>query len=329
VILLLSNERDLTTDYIVLQLQKRGVPYFRLNSERLASGKLIARPCIGRFGWRVEFDDSGLDLADVAAAYFRRPGSPILPNIVDDHAERRYCEQEWGSVLRSIYSALGDRWLNAPARIAVAEDKPLQLARAADVGLRIPETLITNDPAAAKHFIAGGASIAKPLYSGLLEDDSGEARDRVIFTNRISEPEAFPAAAYEAAPVILQREIPKALDIRATVVGERVFAAGIDSQIREQTSVDWRRGSDPSLPHSVHELPADMARMCVSLVERLGLRFAAIDLVLDQEGVYWFLEANPNGQWAWIESRTGLTISSAIVDELLAIASTIDRGRMP
>jgi len=56
-------------------------------------------------------------------------------------------------------------------------------------------------------------------------------------------------------------------------------------------------------------------------VRLLGLRFAAIDLVLDQTGEYWFLEANPNGQWAWIESRTGLPISSAIVDELLAISA--------
>jgi glutathione synthase/RimK-type ligase-like ATP-grasp enzyme len=59
---------------------------------------------------------------------------------------------------------------------------------------------------------------------------------------------------------------------------------------------------------------------CILLAARLGLRFAAIDLILDRTGEYWFLEANPNGQWAWIESRTGLAISSAIVDELCVIS---------
>jgi hypothetical protein len=30
----------------------------------------------------------------------------------------------------------------------------------------------------------------------------------------------------------------------------------------------------------------------------------------------WFLEANPNGQGAWIENETGLPIAAAIADAL-------------
>jgi glutathione synthase/RimK-type ligase-like ATP-grasp enzyme len=188
------------------------------------------------------------------------------------------------------------------------------------VGLQIPETVITNDASVALNFISAGPTIAKTLYSAVLEGDEGAKSERVIFTNRISN-RSFPLAAIEAAPVIFQREIPKALDIRVTVVGERVFAAGIASQVREETSVDWRRGSHPDLPHAIHNLPSKIAERCVAIVRSLGLRFAAIDLVLDPHGAYWFLEANPNGQWAWIENRTGLQIASAIVDELYSISS--------
>jgi hypothetical protein len=52
-----------------------------------------------------------------------------------------------------------------------------------------------------------------------------------------------------------------------------------------------------------------------------NLRFSAIDLVLDPSGDYWFLELNPNGQWAWIEARTGLPISEAITNELVRISN--------
>ena len=48
--------------------------------------------------------------------------------------------------------------------------------------------------------------------------------------------------------------------------------------------------------------------------ERLG--FGAIDLIQDRDGAHWFLEINPNGQWAWIETRTGQPIATAIVDWL-------------
>ena len=37
-ILVLTNERDLTTDYVVMELRRRGVPYTRLNSERFSDG---------------------------------------------------------------------------------------------------------------------------------------------------------------------------------------------------------------------------------------------------------------------------------------------------
>jgi glutathione synthase/RimK-type ligase-like ATP-grasp enzyme len=70
------------------------------------------------------------------------------------------------------------------------------------------------------------------------------------------------------------------------------------------------------------ELPVDVASACISVTRDLGLRFAAIDLIEDPDGRFWFLEANPNGQWAWIEQRTGAPVSAAIVDALCAGSST-------
>jgi D-alanine-D-alanine ligase-like ATP-grasp enzyme len=46
------------------------------------------------------------------------------------------------------------------------------------------------------------------------------------------------------------------------------------------------------------------------------LRFAALDFIVTPDGEYVFLEANPNGQWAWIEHETGLPIAAAIADAL-------------
>jgi glutathione synthase/RimK-type ligase-like ATP-grasp enzyme len=318
-ILLVSNERDITTDYVVLELKKRGASYFRLNSERLPDGRVFCRWQSGRPHWEIVLEGRSFVTSDVLAGYFRRPGAPLANADIADAVERRYCSDEWSAVLRSIYTAVDDRWLNAPRGIARAEDKALQLAAAHEIGFQVPETLITNDFDRADRFIRKGLTVGKAFHSSFLDEADGES-GRVIFTTRIDDKKLPTRETLRLAPVILQKEVSKTYDVRVTVVGSRVFAATIDSQIKPETTVDWRRTSAPDLPHARHELPVDIAAKCVSLAGILGLRFAAIDLVLDGAGCYWFLEANPNGQWAWVESRTGLPIAAAIVDELTSIS---------
>lgn len=317
-ILIVTNERDLTSDYVVIELRRRGLPFHRLNSERLSNAKVSFDPRRGEHGWIVELNGIVLDFAKVGAAYFRRPGTPSAPETVKNGAAKRYCEVEWGAALASALNSLGKRWLNSPFAILTAENKPRQLSMACDLGFAVPETLITNDLRQARDFLSEGASIAKPLREALL-DEGGE--ERVIFTNCVGELVEADEERITAAPVIFQREIRKLSDIRATVVGDVVYAAEILSQGHEETKTDWRRGSNPDLPHRPHELPSDLQRKCVRLVQALGLRFGAIDLVLDQDGSYWFLEINPNGQWAWIENRTGMPLTQAIVNELERIAT--------
>jgi len=186
------------------------------------------------------------------------------------------------------------------------------------VGFAVPETLISNSFDEIRQFATGRTVIGKPLRQALTGSSGTE---QVIYTTRLPEIAEPDRQAIRSVPAIYQTEIAKQRDLRVTVVGERVFAVAIDSQSRSETVTDWRRGSVPDLAHEIIELPADIKVLCVSLVQQLDLRFGAIDLVLDAEGRYWFLECNPNGQWAWIENRTGAPISSAIVDELERVGS--------
>jgi hypothetical protein len=49
----------------------------------------------------------------------------------------------------------------------------------------------------------------------------------------------------------------------------------------------------------------------------MSLRFAGIDLVLDESAGYWFIELNPNGEWAWLQAA-GLPIAELIAHELVS-----------
>jgi len=316
-IALFTNQRDLTTDFIVLELQRRSAPYVRINTETLPVGA-AALGFRTRDDWRLTLGDSRIDGSDIRAAYFRRPGTPSVDNGVRDSGERAYCVGEWSAILKTIYSRLEGRWLSAPEDIMLAEDKPRQLLIARGLGFSVPETLVTNAIDEAKAFLAGPPAIAKPLREALLKGDE----ERVIFTSRVQQLSDRDARAFAAAPMILQREIPKRADLRVTVVGRRVFATAISSQAHAETTVDWRRGGPFDLTHVPFDLPGELELRCIDLVAALGLGFGAIDLVWGQDDRFWFLEINPNGQWAWIENRTGQPIAAAIVDELERISGS-------
>lgn len=314
-ILLVTNKQDFTTDFLVLELQRRGAPYLRLNTETLPEAEVRLGFASIR-DWSIDFGDRQVRGDEIRAAYFRRPGGPEIDGAVQDEGERAYCSGEWSAVLKTLYSRLTPCWLSAPSAIAIAEDKPRQLLTALEAGFQIPDTLVTNAFGPAIQFLEGPPTIAKPLREARLDGDT----ESIIFTSRVERLSARDARAFKASPMILQREVPKRADVRVTVVRDRVFAVAIRSQANEETIVDWRRGAVVDLAHEVIDLPEPIAAQCVAIVRALNLGFGAIDLVWDQDGVFWFLEINPNGQWAWIEKRTGLPIAAALADALLEIA---------
>lgn len=310
-ILLVTNRRDITTDYVVAELQRRETPYFRLNTEQLPEALCTISPS-SRRGWSIEIDGRHVSGKQITAAYFRRPGAPSIPAAVGDAGERAYVEAEWSSFLKSLYTRLDGVWLNSPTDIWLAEDKPKQLLLAHEIGFNVPEATITNNIDSARQVVQLAPAIGKPLRQALL----GGEQERVIFTTRLDMLKDTDAPAIALTPFIVQREIRKKYDVRVTAVGDRFFAAAIWSQECSETEVDWRQGSRPDLRHERIELPEVIQEQCKELLRRLNLRYGAIDFICDEAGRLWFLEINPNGQWAWIENLTGYCIAEAIVDEL-------------
>ena len=311
-ILLLTNRRDLTTDYLVRELSRRQLSFARLNTDSLTEHHFVLNPVHQEF--EINSPSLHLRIEDVSVAYFRRPHIPFPDPSIG--AYRSYVWTEWNTFLKALCTMLGDRWFNHPNSIVLAEDKVRQLGLANQIGFSVPETIITNDLNAAKELQTRFALIAKPLRQALVGD---EDRSSVLFTSRIDELSDDDLVSVAACPTVFQRRIIKEVDLRVTVVGSKVFAVAIHSQETEETKVDWRRGSNPGLRHEITTLPDEVAGMCVQLVRLQGLRFGAIDLVRDKDGKIWFLECNPNGQWAWIENRTGLPISECIASEMLKV----------
>lgn len=297
-----TGELDVTADAVISELRRRGVPVFRCDPAAFPAAMRLGARFGARWTGHLRTDRWVLDIADVACAWWRRPTLMTVPADVPDG---EWVRREAVAGLRGLLAVLP--WLNHPDDIRAAEHKPLQLATAAQVGLTVPPTLITNDPGEARAFAeAYGPVVYKPLTSGVLDGE------RVIYAGPVD-----PATLDESVTVtahLFQQQVPKAHELRVTVVDGNVFAARIDA-LSERGRRDWR--SDyRNLRYAADRLPDEVSDQVRRFLRLHRLRFAALDFIVTPGGKHVFLEANPNGQWAWIESETGLPIASAIADAL-------------
>ena len=229
---------------------------------------------------------------------------------------REWAEREAREALEAVWRTHDGVWVNRPELNQLASVKPEQLKRAERLGFAVPETLVTNDPAAARPFLAARANaIAKPLYSGRVPVDDD---DHIFFTSLLDDEARQAAAELGPEPYLLQEHVEKRYDVRVTVIGDDVFAVRIASQESDEGRVDWRKAPLGTLAHTVEPLPDEVAARCLALTGDYGLAFAAIDLALSVAGEYVFFEVNPNGQWVWVEQLTGLPLRARLADLLLS-----------
>lgn len=309
--LLITNKRDITSDFIVAEMNHRNMDVTRWNTEDICDYKLTIFPNENRF--KLSHVDFTLDSDDIDSAYYRRPGPPEIPEYITDRNERIHCSLQWDATLKGAYEIIDRCFLNSPSAIATAESKVRQLLAARRIGFRVPDTIVSNCPNQIRQLGKNNHTVSKCISRSLIEGNN----ERVIFTEITPNITDENNKEIEASPFITQSLVKKTYDIRATVVGHRVFAARIHSQDDPETQIDWRKGTNVSMKQELIELDQKTERMCIDLVQQLNLTFGAIDLILDEKGEIWFLECNPNGQWAWIEHRTGANVSAAIVDALI------------
>lgn len=313
-VLVITNKSDITSDFVILRLKEERVPFYRFNTDELTKSVFVSLNfSSGEFLLFDSYLNKYIDLSSFTSVYYRRPELPEIESSRLSDGEFKFIVSEILFSLEGVYKVLENAfWISDPYAIRQAENKPYQLLVAKSLRLNIPGSLITNDPILFNKFVSSGEKIIKPIKSGLIEDGID---DKIIFTSLVSTNE-INDEQIKPCPQFVQEHIIKFADIRATVVGNKIFTARIDSQQYSETKIDWRRGEN-SLNHSTIVLPKELNEKLIQLVKYFNLQFGAIDLIQDVNGEFHFLEINPNGQWAWIEKQTGMKISDEIVNLLV------------
>ena len=318
VVLLLTHSGDFyTVDLVSQALARQGVRPIRFNTDLFPSSvKLSTRAGDERAAHLFTETGEQISAAEVRAVWARKLWSPRMSDDLDERY-RAMCVSESAAALEGFFDALHNaRWINDLDRQRDAENKQRQLRLAARAGLRVPRTLVTNDPAAARQFFAEteGETVAKllrPLTVSMNADQS------FVYTNRIREADLAKAETLRHSPMVFQELIPKAYELRVACVAGEFFAGALDASGTSRGHIDWRRAAPEECRWQKAELPTEVAKGLQVLMSELGLVFGAVDLICTPSGEHVFLEVNPGGEWGMLERDLGLPISEAIAEALL------------
>jgi hypothetical protein len=294
-VLILANLHDFPTDRVCVELDKLGVRYVRLNRETLSEAALRLDPVAPRLQIALEGRRWSVD-ETLKAVWWRQPtflrNTPHQPLSLDEQLDR----SQWPAFLRGLMLFDEALWINDPAATYRAECKPWQLRQAARLGFETPPTLITNDPEAPVPAQLGKTVAVKSVDTVLLREG-----DRQFFAyTQLLDWSICATPALRAAPVLAQAVIAPKLDLRVTVLGDRVWAVAVEAD-GVGVEGDWRLRKKDQLAYPAFMLPAEVAERCVALVAQMGLVYGAIDLAL-REGRFVFIEINPTGEWGWLDT---------------------------
>lgn len=322
-ILIVSKPGEPHGDLVYERLHERGAAVMRLDNADFPVNAAISLTynLVGHARYTVRTDEGSIDLEQVGAIMYWRPEPPIPHERISDPRLRAFIAEEWRGVVADMWHGLPAAWLpGRPVVVQTGQHKASQLRIAGELGFELPPTLISNNPDDFLDFYrAHGGRIISKLAGFALFKMVGETFAR--YTEPVTPRDVANADAVRYVPMIYQAYVPKQVELRITVVGDRVFPAEIHSQASHHTRHDWRHYDMFATRYAPHDLPREVEQRCVQLVERMGLTYGAIDMIVTPDGRYVFLEINPAGLYLWIEETTGLPITDAICDLLTARAA--------
>lgn len=317
VLIITRSDDNACIETVSRALEERGATAVRLDSDLYPTHVQLSCEYRGGGSRRILKTGKGaFDLNEVTAVWYRRfhAGGALPPELGDTHSASI---QESRRTLFGTIAALPCFHMDPLESVRRTDHKELQTRWAAELGLPTARTLFSNDPREVRAFFAAvdGRMVTKMQHSFAIYRQGIE---NVVFTNVVEPRDLEDLSGLRYCPMTFQEHVEKELELRVTVVGQRVMSASIDSQRRRETAVDWRRDGVGLMDEwRPYELPAGVEKRLLALTARFGLNYAACDFIVTPEGRHVFLEINAVGEFFWLDRSPGLPISETIAQVLL------------
>lgn len=314
VILLTHSDDYYNVDLIANELSNLNYESIRINTDEFPS-KLKLTSCFinNNLNYILHSSDMSLNLKDVRAVWNRHIGIPNISKDIDTKYKETSQKESYASLIGFLDGLAHAKWIDRLDLVNKAENKPYQLRVASEVGLKYPSTLITNNPEQVKQFYYSlkGNIICKMLTALTFSMNSPK---QFVYTQLVVKDDLNNLESLSLCPMIFQEYIPPKYELRIAYVDGKFFYGKIET---DGSSPDWRKPTQKTLKwkkvlkHPVNE------NILHNFMQKLQLKFGAIDIIVSQKNQPYFLEVNPCGEWGMLERFLKLPISKYLAKALV------------
>ena len=279
--------------------------YLRINRDEFNEYKIVWDINCGKLVISIDEEQYIID-DSLKAIYYRAP--VYIRYYAKSTREEQLYKSQWMAFIKNLMYFDKAFWINNPSATYKAENKMLQLKYAKEVGFVIPKTRVINSMCT--ELADNKNYVIKSIDTLLLRYEHKEA----FFYTNILNGRDINSSELAFAPIVVQEFLNPKIDIRVTVVGRKVYAAQI---LKAGNGIygDWRKQKD-DVEFKKYNLPLDIEHKCVVMLEKLNLSYGGIDLAI-ANGMIYFIEINPTGEWAWLIENPGFDIDKELTKLLV------------
>lgn len=217
--------------------------------------------------------------------------------------QKAYLQMEVDTLLDYIYAKINEKSFGYLSQKPLNKLKQLSLAN--KCGLKIPKTFITNSKIKVEEAL-GNSFITKAIQENLVYQDSTQ-----ILYQRVEQISSSELSK-KFFPSFFQENVNKVLELRSFFFNDKFYTIAFTSK---GGSIDMRDNYN-FMDYYKYTLPKNIENKLHFLITELNLFSGSIDLLLDNNGNYIFLEVNTEGQFDWVSKLGGYNLNKVITDYL-------------
>ncbi|MEI7597424.1 MAG: grasp-with-spasm system ATP-grasp peptide maturase [Bacteroidota bacterium] len=316
-ILILSNENDLSTCEVLEWITYFGCKYIRLNeTDNVYFKKLKIEN--KQTSILVENQDNDINLSDFSSYWYRR-GSFNLSNfkwelpIQNDLINHLYKERFF--LLDYIYSTLDS--IHGLGCFNTSTSSKLKSLHCASIcELIIPQTnIVVNKKQVEQIFLEGNSLITKCIQD--MPQFKVDGKLCFLYTEELDNLK-ISELSDEFAPSIVQNKIDKKYELRIFYINKKCYSMAIFSQNDEKTAIDFRKYNLSRPNRSIpYKLPKEIEIKIIKFMKYMNLDTGSIDMIYTPNKEYVFLEVNPIGQFGMVSTPCNYLLEKKIARYLV------------
>lgn len=303
-ILIISEQKDVSTHDVIDWLVAKSIPYFVVNHEDVVQ-QVHCTIQNGKTTLVFQVNGHSIDMDRITAFWYRRGGLWYqLSDNLRESAFQKYITQhqsnEWICLSDFMHELLEEKPSLGSFEKEKYNNKLSNLHVAQRCGLAIPHTFIISDKNDITDLYERQFIITKSLNHDVYVNQNNEV-EFANFGPMVIEKQHIDRMDDVFFPSLMQSYVDKKYELRIFVLHDKLYSAALFSQSDATYQIDSRKiNANKPIRMTPYRLPAKIKRKLLQYMKKTGQNTASIDMIVTQNDEYVFLESNPVGQFGYL-----------------------------